>query len=36
MPTFQFTLRDLPAEAEALRGEVRAFLDELFSGANPV
>jgi alkylation response protein AidB-like acyl-CoA dehydrogenase len=36
MPTFNFALRDLPPEAEALRTEVRAFLDEQFSGANPV
>jgi alkylation response protein AidB-like acyl-CoA dehydrogenase len=36
MPTFNFALRDLPPEAEALRKEVRAFLDEQFSGANPV
>src|SRR5262245_64080957 len=37
MPTtFHFALRDLPPEAEALRKEVRAFLDEQFSGANPV
>jgi alkylation response protein AidB-like acyl-CoA dehydrogenase len=36
MPTFNFTLRDLPPEAEALRTEVRAFLDEQFGGANPV
>ncbi len=37
MPTtFRFALRDLPPEAEALRGEVRAFLREQFSGAKPV
>ena len=36
MPTFNFTLRDLPPEAEALRKEVREFLNEQFSGANPV
>ena len=36
MPTFNFALRDLPPEAEALRTEVRAFLDEQFGGANPV
>jgi alkylation response protein AidB-like acyl-CoA dehydrogenase len=36
MPTFNFALRDLPPEAEALRKEVRAFLDEQFSGAHPV
>ena len=36
MPTFNFTLRDLPPEAESLRKEVREFLNEQFSGANPV
>jgi len=37
MPTtFRFALRDLPPEAEALRGEVRAFLREQFGGAKPV
>src|SRR5437016_1030651 len=36
MPTFNFALRDLPPEAESLRTEVRAFLDEQFGGANPV
>ena len=36
MPTFTFALRDLPPEAEALRKEVRAFLDEQFGGAHPV
>ena len=36
MPTFNFALRDLPPEAEALRTEVREFLDEQFGGANPV
>jgi hypothetical protein len=35
MSTFNFTLRDLPPEAEALRQEVREFLREQFSGANP-
>ena len=36
MATFNFALRDLPPEAEALRKEVREFLDAQFSGANPV
>ena len=36
MSTFNFTLRDLPPEAESLRKEVREFLAEQFSGANPV
>jgi alkylation response protein AidB-like acyl-CoA dehydrogenase len=37
MPTtFHFALRDLPPEAERLRKEVRDFLEEQFSGANPV
>jgi len=36
MPTFNFALRDLPPEAEALRKEVREFLAEQFGGANPV
>src|SRR5918999_5693983 len=34
--TFRFALRDLPPEAESLRKEVREFLAEQFSGANPV
>src|ERR687891_178341 len=37
MPTtFHFALHDLPPEAERLRKEVRDFLEEQFSGANPV
>jgi alkylation response protein AidB-like acyl-CoA dehydrogenase len=36
MPTFNFALRDLPPEAEVLRTEVRAFLDEQFGGADPL
>jgi len=36
MSTFHFALRDLPPEAESLRTEVREFLAEQFSGANPV
>jgi alkylation response protein AidB-like acyl-CoA dehydrogenase len=34
--TFRFALNDLPPEAEILRDEVRAFLEEQFSGARPV
>jgi len=33
--TFRFALRDLPPEAEALRGEVRAFLREALSWVEP-
>ena len=36
MPIFNFTLRDLPPEAESLRQEVRDFLREQFGGAKPV
>ena len=36
MPTFHFALRDLPPEAASLRAEVREFLREQFSGAQPV
>ncbi len=36
MPTFNFALRDLPPEAEALRTEVRGFLADQFGGAHPV
>ena len=35
MSTFHFELRDLPPEAEALRGEVRAFLDETLGDYPP-
>jgi alkylation response protein AidB-like acyl-CoA dehydrogenase len=33
---FRFALRDLPPEAEALRGEVRGFLREQLGGTNPM
>jgi alkylation response protein AidB-like acyl-CoA dehydrogenase len=37
MPTtFRFALRDLPAEAEALRKEVREFLRETLDGPTPM